>query len=228
MSFEGRARDTSSRSIALLIVGDQPLMRSSLRKLLELEAGMQVVAEAGNGEEALQLAQQLQPDVALLDVNLPTLNGLEVTARLKTIQRHIAIVLLTARDQAGQVLYAMRAGASAYCTKGVETGRLFSIIREVVRGNYAIGERVYTPEALRAWLEAQRDRVSGGEGERLQPLSPRGTKILRCMTRSLHNKAIAQELGLSCCPRHNHATSVLTKLNARGRAQAAIYALQHG
>jgi DNA-binding NarL/FixJ family response regulator len=228
MSFEDRATDASSRPIALLIVDDHPLMRGGLRKLLELEADMQVVAEAGNGEDALQLAQRLQPDVVLLDINLPTLNGLEVTARLKTLHRHIAVVLLTAHDQSEQILYAMRAGASAYCTKGVEADRLFAIIREVARGNYVIGDRVYTPEALRAWLEAQRESVLGDDGERLQPLSPREMEILRCVTRGLHNKAIAQELGISHQTVRNHITSILTKLNVRGRTQAAIYALKHG
>lgn len=226
MSREEQLSDVPSRSITLLIVDDHPLMRGGLRKLIELEADMQVLAEAGNGEDALQLAQRLQPDVVLLDINLPTLNGLEVTARLKALRRQTAVVLLTAHDQAEQVLYAMQAGASAYCTKGIEADQLFKVIREVARGNYVIGERVYTPQALQAWLEAQ--GALGEESERHVPLSPREMEILRCVTRGLHNKAIAQELGISHQTVRNHITSILTKLNVRGRTQAAVYALKRG
>jgi DNA-binding NarL/FixJ family response regulator len=226
MSREKKPSDVPSRSITLLIVDDHPLMRGGLRKLIELEADMQVLAEAGNGEDALQLAQRLQPDVVLLDINLPTLNGLEVTARLKAIRRQVAVVLLTAHDQAEQVRYAMQAGASAYCTKGIEADQLFKVIREVARGNYVIGERVYTPQALQAWLEAQGSLSE--ESERHVPLSPREMEILRCVTRGLHNKAIAQELGISHQTVRNHITSILTKLNVRGRTQAAVYALKRG
>jgi DNA-binding NarL/FixJ family response regulator len=227
--MEDKLTVAPDRKIALLVVDDHPLMRGGLRKLLELEADMIVLAEAGNGEDALRLAHELQPDVVLLDINLPTLNGLEVTSRLKTAHRHMAVVLLTAHDQAEQVLYAMQAGASAYCTKGVETERLFMVIREVARGNYVIGNRLYTPNAMQAWLDAQRESGSlGDESERHVPLSPREMEILRCVTRGLHNKAIAQELGISHQTVRNHITSILTKLNVRGRTQAAVYALKRG
>ncbi|MCE7946146.1 MAG: response regulator, partial [Chloroflexi bacterium CFX4] len=94
--MEDKQTVAPDRKIALLVVDDHPLMRGGLRKLLELEADMIVLAEAGNGEDALRLAHDLQPDVVLLDINLPTLNGLEVTSRLKTAHRHMAVVLLTA------------------------------------------------------------------------------------------------------------------------------------
>lgn len=226
--MEDKQTVAPDRKIALLVVDDHPLMRGGLRKLLELEADMIVLAEAGNGEDALRLAHDLQPDVVLLDINLPTLNGLEVTSRLKTAHRHMAVVLLTAHDQAEQVLYAMQAGASAYCTKGVEAERLFMVIREVARGNYVIGNRLYTPHAMQAWLDAQRESVWLDESERHVPLSPREMEILRCVTRGLHNKAIAQELGISHQTVRNHITSILTKLNVRGRTQAAVYALKRG
>lgn len=228
MSCEDTLTGAASRSIALLIVDDHPLMRGGLRKLIELEPDMQVVAEAGNGEEALHLAQRLQPNVVLLDINLPMLNGLEVTRRLKAIHRHIAVVLLTAHDQAEQVFYAMQAGASAYCTKSVEADHLFKVIREVARGNYVVDGHVYTPQALQAWLEAQRANMLGEEGETHVLLSPREMEILRCVTRGLHNKAIAQELGISHQTVRNHITSILTKLNVRGRTQAAVYAIRRG
>ncbi|MCE7949078.1 MAG: DNA-binding response regulator [Chloroflexi bacterium CFX4] len=140
----------------------------------------------------------------------------------------LAGVLLTAHDQAEQVLYAMQAGASAYCTKGVEAERLFMVIREVARGNYVIGNRLYTPHAMQAWLDAQRESGWLDESERHVPLSPREMEILRCVTRGLHNKAIAQELGISHQTVRNHITSILTKLNVRGRTQAAVYALKRG
>src|SRR5437773_12460966 len=110
----------TERKINVLIVDDHPIMREGLRKLVEQEPDIVVIAEAGTGLQALEVARDTQPDVVLLDINLPNLNGIQVTSRLKADRNRIAVVLLTAYDDEEQVLHAMRAGASAYCPKDIE------------------------------------------------------------------------------------------------------------
>lgn len=215
--------------ITVLIVDDHALMRGGLRKLMELEPDIAVVAEAATGEDALEKTRELQPDVVLLDINLPNLNGLQVAARLKSERSRTAVVLLTAYNESEQLVHAMRAGASAYCPKDIEPDRLFEIIRQAARGGYSIGDRVYTERGVQEWLNHEAEvRHQPGDTDRLTLLSPREMEILRCVTRGMHNKAIALELGISHQTVRNHITSILNKLNVRGRTQAAVYALKHG
>ncbi len=220
------------RKITILIVDDHPIMREGLRKLLELEQDIIVVGEAGTGEDALTTARQIQPDVVLLDINLPNLNGLQVTSLLKADRRRIAVVLLTAYDDEEQILHAMRAGASAYCPKDIATDRLMDVIRQVARGNFVIGGKVYNERGVQDWLNSKVEALGGpfvvDDGEHFVPLSPREMEILRCVTRGLSNKEIAQELGISHQTVKNHMTSILDKLNVEDRTQAAVYALQRG
>ena|SRR5258707_4282464 len=218
--------------INVLIVDDHPIMREGLRKLLQEEPDIMVVAEAGTGQQALDIARDLQPDVVLLDINLPNLNGIQVTSKLKAERTGIAVVLLTAYDDEEQVLHAMRAGASAYCPKDIEPERLMNVIRQVARGNYMIAGKVYNERGVQDWLNSKVEALSGpymvDNGEHFVPLSPREMQILRCVTRGLSNKEIASELGISHQTVKNHMTSILDKLNVDDRTQAAVYALQRG
>jgi DNA-binding NarL/FixJ family response regulator len=220
------------RKITILIVDDHPIIREGLRKLLEMEHDIDVIAEAGSGEQALEMARQAQPDVVLLDINLPNLNGLQVASQLKADRNRTGVILLTAYDDAEQVLHAMRAGASAYCPKDIETDRLLEVIRQVARGNFVIGGKVYNERGVQDWLNNQVEALAGpyvvDNGEHFVPLSPREMEILRCVTRGLSNKEIAQTLGISHQTVKNHMTSILDKLNVDDRTQAAVYALQRG
>ncbi len=215
----------SLRKITILIVDDHPIIREGLRKLLEMEHDIDVIAEAGSGEQALEMARQTQPDVVLLDINLPHLNGLQVASQLKADRNRTGVILLTAYDDAEQVLHAMRAGASAYCPKDIETERLVEVIRQVARGNFVIGGKVYNERGVQDWLNNQVEALAGpyvvDNGEHFVPLSPREMEILR-------NKEIAQTLGISHQTVKNHMTSILDKLNVDDRTQAAVYALQRG
>ncbi len=218
--------------IRVLIVDDHPIIRDGLRKLLEMEQDILVIAEAGTGQQALDIARETQPDVVLLDINLPNMNGLQVASQLKADHNRTGIVLLTAYDDDEQVLHAMRAGASAYCPKDIEMDRLLEVIRQVARGNYVIGGKVYNERGAHDWLNEQVEAMAGpyvvDNGEHFVPLSPREMEILRCVTRGLSNKEIAQELGISHQTVKNHMTSILDKLNVEDRTQAAVYALQRG
>ena len=218
--------------ITVLIVDDHPIIREGLRKILEMESDIEVIAEAGTGQQALDVARQAQPDVMLLDINLPNLNGLQVTGQLKADRTRTAVVLLTAYDDEEQVLHAMRAGASAYCPKDIEMDRLLEVIRQVSRGNFVIGGKVYNERGVQDWLNTKVEALAGpyvvDTGEHFVPLSPREMEILRCVTRGLSNKEIAQTLGISHQTVKNHMTSILDKLNVDDRTQAAVYALQRG
>jgi len=222
----------AGRSIRLLIIDDHPVFRQGLRDIFDVEDDIEVVAEGNSGELALQLVHRLQPDVLLLDINLPGINGLQVTSRLKSEHSTTAIVLLTAYDDMEQVLHAMRSGGAAYCPKDVEPEPLVEVVRNVARGYYVVGHQMFDQDGLQAWLDAGVEAVTGpymvDPGEHFIPLSPREMEILRYVTQGKSNKEIAQLLGISHQTVKNHMTSILKKLDVRDRTQAAVYALRRG
>lgn len=218
--------------IRLVVVDDHPVFRQGLLNIFTLEDDVVVVAEGESGEQAIQLVHLHQPDVLLLDINLPGMNGLQVTSRLRSEHVTTAIVLLTAHDNKEQILHAMRSGGSAYCPKEIEPEILVDIVRKVARGLFVVQGRVFEQEDLRAWLDAGVEEMTGpymvDPGEHFVPLSPREMEILRFVTQGKSNKEIAQLLGISHQTVKNHMTSILKKLDVRDRTQAAVYALQHG
>ncbi len=220
------------RRINLLIVDDHPVFRQGLRDIFATEDDIRVVAEGASGEQALQLVRMLQPDVLLLDINLPGINGLQVTSRLKADHATTAIVLLTAYDDMEQVLHAMRSGGAAYCPKDIEPDILVDVVRKVANGYFVVGNRIFDEEGLKSWLDAGVEAVTGpymvDPNEHFVPLSPREMEILQFVTQGKSNKEIAQSLGISHQTVKNHMTSILKKLDVRDRTQAAVYALRRG
>ena len=219
--------------IRVLIVDDHPIIRDGLKRLFSLERDFQVVGEAASGEEALDLARSLRPHVVLLDLNLPGLNGLQITAMLKNAYHDaMRVILLTAHAEKEQVIHVLKAGASAYCSKEVEIGQLLETTRQVSRGAFVVEGKVYTARGIREWLDTQVEALNmsttPGAIDSYIPLSPREMEILRHVTRGLSNKEIASELGISHQTVKNHMTNILDKLNVEDRTQAAVYALQHG
>lgn len=220
------------RTLRLVIVDDHPVFRQGVRNLFEIEEGVEVIGEGSSGEEALDLIHQLQPDVVVLDINLPNMNGLQVTSRLKASHLNTRVVLLTAYDDREQVLHAMRSGASAYCPKDIEPELLVDIVRRVANGLYVVDNQTFDEAALKLWLDAGVEAATGpymvDPGEHFVPLSPREMEILQYVTQGKSNKEIAQSLGISHQTVKNHMTSILKKLDVRDRTQAAVYALKRG
>lgn len=218
--------------ISVLIVDDHPLFREGLSKIFSLEDDLEVVGEESDGEKALALARHLQPDVVVIDINLPSMNGLQVTRQLKSERSGISIITLTAYHDEEQVLHAMRAGASAYYPKDVEPSTLITVLHQIVQGFYIVGDQVFDETGLRNWLDKGVEAVTGpymvDPGEHFVPLSPREMEILQYVTRGLSNKQIALELGISHQTVKNHMTSILKKLDVEDRTQAAVYALRRG
>jgi DNA-binding NarL/FixJ family response regulator len=199
---------------------------------LRLEDDIQVIGEGATGEEALRLVRELQPDVVLMDINMPEMNGLQVTRQLKGERVRAAIVMMTAYDDAEQVLHAFKAGASAYCAKDVDPGKLLEVIRQVAQGHYVVNNQLFDKDGILAWMERGIGQVTrpylDDTEEVFSPLSPREMEILLYVTRGKSNKEIAQALGISHQTVKNHMTAILHKLDVEDRTQAAVYALRHG
>jgi DNA-binding NarL/FixJ family response regulator len=217
--------------IGLMLVDDHPLFRQGLRRVLEAEKDMEVIIEVADGNEALRIAKQLSPDVVIMDINLPGMNGLQVTRELKAVMPDIAVIMLTAYHDDEQIFHAVRAGAAAYFPKDVTPRRLVEAIRQVVQGNYVIDDEVLGKPEVATWLLQQFDQVAYVDGvpnDMFTPLSPREMEILQHIARGQSNKEVAYELGISRQTVKNHMTSILRKLAVNDRTQAALYAVRRG
>jgi DNA-binding NarL/FixJ family response regulator len=215
----------------VMIVDDHPLFRQGLRDVLETDPQMEVVGEAASGELAIDLAEEIEPDVILMDINLPDLNGLQVTRKIKSRLPSIGIVIITGYDDVEQVFHAIRAGASAYCPKDVTPERLIKTIYAVSNGMYVVDERTMSQEEVTRWLEEKIGKIGPiitDVEDSFVPLSPREMEILEHVTHGRSNKEIAYALGISHQTVKNHMTSILRKLQVEDRTQAAVYALSRG
>jgi DNA-binding NarL/FixJ family response regulator len=218
--------------ISVIIVDDHPLFREGVRNIIDTEEDLDVLAEGTSGDQAIQLIRELHPQVALIDVNMPNMNGIQVCRQTVAERLGTSIVLLTAYDDVEQVLHAFSAGASAYCSKDVEAGKLVDVVRHVARGFFVVGDQVFDETGLDQWLssgvEAVRRPHLDGDVDAFTPLSPREMEILQFVTRGLSNKEIAVKLDISHQTVKNHMTAILHKLDVEDRTQAAVYALRHG
>lgn len=225
-------QDPILRKITIMIVDDHTIWRQGLRNILVEETDFEVIAESRDGIQALALARDLRPDVILLDVNLPGLNGLQIASRLQEERNAAAIIILTGYDDDEQVLHAIRAGSSAYCAKDIEPHLLVKIIREVMSGYYVIKGQLYDQASMEEWVKERVEAATGpymvDPNEHFVPLSRREMEILRYVTHGKTNKQIAQTLGISHQTVKNHVSSILTKLDVEDRTQAAIYAMRRG
>lgn len=217
--------------ISIIIVDDHPLFRQGVADVLSLEPDLRVVAQSSSGEEGLELILEHQPMVAIVDVNLPGLNGQQLARKVVAERIPTRIMLLTAYDDTEQKIHAMRVGAAAYCTKDVVPENLVKRIRLVASGKYVIGDDVYDSASLQRWLSIQTEGAVGlnsDAGESFQPLSSREMEVLTQVTKGMSNKEVAVLLGISQQTVKNHVTSILRKLGVEDRTQAAIFAIKRG
>jgi DNA-binding NarL/FixJ family response regulator len=217
--------------IRIMIVDDHPLFREGLRRVLEEEEDLLVEAEVADGEQAIVLARDTQPDVVLLDINLPSMNGLQVTREIKASLPKTAVINLTAYHDEEQIIHAINAGASAYYPKEVLPGKLIFAVRQVTQGRWVIEDEVLDEDRLRDWLFDQYRKLAPPgmpDDSRFVPLSGREMEILQHAARGSSNKEIAHALAISQQTVKNHISSILRKLDVKDRTEAAVYALRHG
>jgi DNA-binding NarL/FixJ family response regulator len=219
------------KDITLLIVDDHPLFRQGVADALALEQGFRVIGQAADGKHALQLIRDLEPDIAVLDVNLPEMNGQQITHQVTQDKLHTRILLLTGYDDIEQAIHAAHAGAAAYCTKDIQPQGLVGVIREIANGKYVISGNVFNRRELDEWIERQMEgarRSYSEPGSPFHPLSDREMEVLSCVVKGMSNKEIAGLLGISHQTVKNHVTSILRKFGVEDRTQAVVYALKRG
>ena len=208
----------------MLIADDQALVRSGFRLILETRPDMEVVGEAADGEEAVRLALELEPDVILMDIRMPVVDGIEATRQIVAADSPARILVLTTFDLDEYVHAAIRAGASGFLLKDVRPGDLVDGIRLIASGNALLG-----PTVTQRLLERFSSELPAGDGdETVAKLTEREREILRLLASGLSNAELAQRLFLSETTVKTHVSSILRKLGVRDRVQAVIAAYDAG
>lgn len=203
---------------SILLVDDHPLMRRGMRQLLELQDDFNVIGEASNGEEALLCVPELQPDLILLDNNMPQLNGIETLKRLRQNGYRGTILIFTVSDAENEVRDAMRHGADGYLLKDMDPDLLIVQIRDALNGVIVV-----SPALTRVLAQALRAPASSVEFE----LTDRERQVLKSIATGSSNKVIAQKLGITEGTVKVHVKNLLHKLGLRSRVEAAVWALEH-
>lgn len=206
----------------ILLVDDHPMMRRGVRDLLELEDDLEVVAEAGNGEDAIKLAQQIEPDLILMDLNMPGIDGLETTRRMRDADIDARIIMFTVSDEQSHVLEALRNGADGYLLKDMDAEQLIEQIRIAATGRMAL-----SPELTQVLAEAIRVRPKPTGQVQFSSLTKREKEVLRLIAKGQSNKMIARKLGITEGTVKVHVKNLLHKLDLRSRVEAAVWVLEN-
>jgi len=216
-------------TVRILIVDDQPLFREGLWTLLSVWSDLEVVGEAGNGQEAIRLTADLLPDVILMDLRMPVLDGVNATRRIMAEHPEMRIIVLTTFDDDEHIFDGLRAGAVGYLLKDVPSKKLVEAIHATVRGES------FLHPSVAAKLVAEFTRVTAGnqtpspdQSELIEPLSERELEILQIVATGASNKEIASQLYIAEGTVKNHLTNILGKLGVRDRTQAALKARELG
>jgi len=221
--------------ITVVLVDDHPIFRQGIANALAFDPRMRVIGQAAHGEKGLAMILALRPNIAIVDVNLPGMNGQQITHELTKEHIPTRVIVITAYDEGEQMLHAAIAGAVGYCTKDIQPDRLVNLIMRVLEGNYVMGDEVMSPKSFVHWLERklERQRVSvfasySEPGTPFQPLSDREMEVLTCIVEGRSNKEIAMLLGINNQTVKNHITSILRKFAVEDRTQAVVYAVKRG
>jgi DNA-binding NarL/FixJ family response regulator len=214
-------------AVSILLADDQELLRMGFRLVLEAQPDLEVAGEAGDGGEAVELVAKLDPDIVLMDVRMPTMDGVEATRRIVAAGARSRVIILTTFDLDEYAYSALRAGASGFLLKDAPPADLLSAIRSVARG-----DAVVAPSTTKRLLESVADRLPDPSGtalaDDLSLLTAREREVLVEVARGLSNAEIAATLVLAEATVKTHVGNILSKLALRDRVQLVIYAYDHG
>lgn len=217
--------------ITLVIVDDHPLFRQGVADALSIDPRLKVIGQSSHGEKGLQQILALRPQVAIVDVNLPGMNGQQITHEIASERMGTRVILMTAYADAEQMLHAAIAGAAAFCSKDIQPEELTRLVLNVAAGKYVVNQQVMNKVDFEAWLSRQLDSVRRSysePGSPFHPLSEREMEVLVLVVEGKSNKEIAALLGISHQTVKNHITSILRKFGVEDRTQAVVYALKRG
>lgn len=227
----GPDRRNPDQRTRILLVDDHALFRVGMRNILEREADFEVVGDAEDSRSAFLAAQELTPDIVLMDLSLPAPGGIETTQRIKRELPSVGIVCLGVNEDEDQLFDAIKAGAAAFILKDVGPDDLVTIIRRVKGGEYLINDRVFArPQVASRVLKEFRELAVYGQDAApiFAPLSPREVEILDNIAQGMTNKQVAYALSISEQTVKNHMSSILRKLSVNDRTQAVVYAMKQG
>ena len=208
--------------VRVLIADDHGVLRAGLRSLLQLEPNMEVVGEAADGNEAVRLTEQLRPDLVLLDISMPGLDGITVTRTLHMRCPEVKLLMLTAHEDQALLLQAMQAGASGYIVKRALDSELTAAIAAVVRGDLYVH-----PAMTRALLSSTSPQALPGGQDYHEVLTVREVQVLRLLAQGHTNSQVAETLMLSVRTVESHRANIMDKLNLHSRAELVRYARDH-
>ena len=216
-----------SEPTRVLLVDDQPLLRMGFRLILEGEEDMRIVGEASDGAEGARLAERLAPDVVLMDVRMPVMDGIEATRRITESGACARIIILTTFDLDEYAFAGLRAGASAFLLKDVAPHDLVQAVRVVASGDAVVAPRV-TQRLLEEYVRSRPDTPKPIRDPLLRDLTPRELEVLGAIAEGLSNAELAHRFFLSEATVKTHVRRILTKLHLRDRVQAVVYAYETG
>ena len=208
-------------SIRILVVDDHPVLRDGLVAILSTQAGFEVVGEAETGREAVLLAAELQPDIVMMDLEMPGMDGVEALKQMRDRDPDVHVIVFTAYDTDDRIVAALQAGAQGYLLKGAPRDQIFEAIRVVNAGDSLL-QPVVASKLL------TRMRRSAGDPGTTGSVTPREMEVIRLLARGLQNKEIAAELGIAQRTAKFHVGSILAKLGAGNRTEAVTIAVQRG
>lgn len=231
-----------SNTIRILIADDHSLFREGLKRIINMESDMEVVGECGDGIHVIELCNECQPDVILMDINMPVENGVVATEKIRMISPDVKVVILSIHDDESYVFETLRKGASGYLLKDMEASELLNAVRSVVQGYAYIHPKVtgklinqlrrmtyLNDTGVAATGETfVRSFGAGIEPMKENPLTKRESEVLRLMTEGKSNKLIGERLYISEKTVKNHVSSILQKMNVEDRTQAVISAIKSG
>jgi len=210
--------------ISIIVADDHPLFRQSIRNVLEKQSDFQVVAEAGDGKEAVKLAAELLPDVVLMDITMPKVDGMEATRQIKASHPRIAVLVLTIHSDDQHIIGILQAGAAGYLTKSVFGEEVVQSVRGVVAGEMVLSP----PIGQRLIKQAARYPTKPVPLQAGEKLSPRELEIIKLAARGMSNKSIAADLELTVRTVKGHLANIFSKLNVGSRTEAVIVGLRAG